>query len=160
MNSMWVLIANSSSAHIFDVKDMGKSINKMDSRLYPEGRAHEGDINTDKQGSAHSSVGSAGHKMSSSVSMRSHQNQRWATELAIFLSKKLSQGAFTSLSVAAPAQLMGEIRNAFDKNKALAKVVVQEEVKDYPESLSESQMVAGFCKSFDLHQHESYKKVK
>ncbi|MBT3393635.1 MAG: host attachment protein [Waddliaceae bacterium] len=147
MKTLLILVANSSSAHFFEVEGLGKKINKIKSLSNELGRAHPGDINADKQGRGHSSSGTATHSKERSVSPHRHQEQVWAKQLAKELS---SYSTFEEFALVAPPQFLGELRHALSSHKAIEKLVVKEIAKDFPDTLTEAKMTEKLCKAFDL----------
>ena len=147
---LWIVTANSGSVQIFEVKGNGKSIKKVKTLAYAEGRAHPGDINTDKQGRGHAGKGTATHSRERAVDPHRHQEKVWAKEIAGILAKEQENSAFDELAIAAPPEFLGELRNALSSHKAVEKAVIKELPKDFPDSLSDSQVTDHLRKSFDL----------
>jgi protein required for attachment to host cells len=121
---LWALVANSSSAFIYEIVGRGKEIRDIQSFDHPEGREKSGAILSDRPGRTFDKVGVGRHAVGTKVDVRSHEQKIFAHEIAEMLFKALSENRFHKLAIISPPQFLGEIKHALHDN--VKKVIANE----------------------------------
>jgi len=148
MRTVWVLVANSSCAQVFEIKGYGKTITKLKQLEFPSGRQRDDQINTDRQGMGTSRFGSHTHSLTPEVDTHEKKQQEFANHLVEFLEKGRNEGSFEELALVVAPQFLGKLNHAIPD--ALRKLITKEINKDLPCSLSEQETVDHLCKYLDL----------
>jgi protein required for attachment to host cells len=150
---LWVVIANSSFAEIFEVKGRGKEIKKLERLDNPEGRAKGADILADRPG--RSSEGPQGgstrrrHALGTETDVHLQEITRFAHELIEIL-QKAQKNSFDQLALIAAPQLLGVLRGLL--NNSLKEKVTKEIDKDFNASLSDPEKIEAICRLLDLER--------
>lgn len=113
----WLIVANSSLARIYKL-DNKHQVTELRVFEHPESRLHNQDLVSDRPGRDFESQGATRHAMEPKTSPKKLEFTLFANLLAEFLEKERSQGAFTSLYVAASPSLLGLLRQSLNPNTA------------------------------------------
>lgn len=149
---LWVLIANSSSAEIFEVCGRGKNIQKIHHIDYPDGREKGSKILTDRPG--RSSEGPQGgstkrmHALGSETDVHLHEIDLFAHQIIKLLEKSNNDQSFTQLAIISPPQFLGVFRPLL--NSTLKSKVVKEINKAIPASISDNEKIEMFCRLLEI----------
>lgn len=153
MAKRWVLLANSSSAEIFEI--IGKEVKRKHRIDFPEGRELDHNLYSDRpgrgfEGRSTGGLGKTRHAYSPHTEPHLHEQQVFASQVACFLDKALSEKSFEKIVVIAPPQFLGELRHAFSDSLKL--VVEAEHNKDISSALPEAERIEAICKYLDLER--------
>jgi len=148
MKKTWALVANSSYAIIYEVKNMGKEITIVERIPFPDGRKKASELNTDKPGRIFDSFGGARHAASNRVDPHTHEQQIFAAMLCHYLHKARAENKFEELAIIAPPQFYGELHPHF--SDSVRPCVIKHVTKDLPERLSDSERLEYLVKYLDL----------
>ena len=121
----WVLIADGAQARILENTGPGKGLKAVEGLDWAIEPLQAQDINSDKPGRSHTSVGRSGVESNDPVAQRETE---FVKSLAAMLDRKLQQGAFDRLVVAAAPIALGDLRKAI--SPAVKKTIVAELNKD------------------------------
>ena len=130
MTTTWILIANRSSASLFESDWPGKSMRRIQDIPHPQGRMQNREIDTDKPGRSFTSFGQSRHAMSTEEEPTEHIAHQFALDLAELLNKGRVAHAYDKLVLMAEPKFLGILRAALDANTAA--LVVQTVNKDLP----------------------------
>ena len=134
MTTTWILIANRSSASLFESDWPGKSMRRIQDIPHPQGRMQNKDIDTDKPGRIFDSFGEGRHSTSPKQEPTEHIAQQFAQDLAELLNKGRLTQAYDKLVLMAEPKFLGILRAALDKNTAsLVTQTVNKELLDVKE---------------------------
>lgn len=134
MTTTWILIANRSSASLFESDWPGKSMRRIQDIPHPQGRMQNQDIDADKPGRSFDSFGKGRHAMSTEQEPTEHIAQQFALDLAELLNKGRLTHAYDKLVLMAEPKFLGILRAALDKNTAsLVVQTVNKELLDVKE---------------------------
>jgi len=110
MATIWVLVAESSRAKIFEIKRPGGALVELEDLAHPASRRHEQDITSDLPGRAYDSQGGQRHAMEEPTSPKHQEAVVFSRELAERLEAARIDGAFDQLVLVAPPAFMGLLR--------------------------------------------------
>lgn len=127
MEPTWILVADSSRAHVFTVDRPRGPLIELSSHDNPDARKHERDLVTDKPG-REGDPGGHGRSAFEAPSAKSESAQRFARELARTLAKGHSAGKFKRLYLVAAPHFLGSLREMLDQGTR--RCVEQEIAKD------------------------------
>ena len=128
MKKSWVIVANKSSARIFEQKKKN-SLTLVECLYNPEAKVKEADIVSDRIGSSAQSNGHGHQSFSSKTSAKEYGEEVFAKEINDFLEKSRNKNSFKDLVVIAPPSFLGVIKKKL--NKELSKQVVSYMNKDF-----------------------------
>lgn len=128
MGDIWILVADSSAAHIYAARHRRADLSLVQSLQHEESRLHARDRGTDVPGRVHDRFGPARHSLDSAQGVKAEERHRFAREIAAVLAEGHRQKKFEQLVVMAGPAFLGTLRDCF--SKPLAKAVVAEVPKD------------------------------
>jgi protein required for attachment to host cells len=112
----WIVVADGARARIVSNSGPGKglqAVEGMDFRTHtPAGR----DIDADRPGRTHDSVGPGRHAMEPPSDPRTQAKHDFARRLADILSDRGAAGAFDRLIIVAPPRALGDLRTLLAKS--------------------------------------------
>jgi len=128
MGNNWVLVANSSTARLYNLK--GKKINLISEHNHPESRQKSGEIASDRPGQylSHNS-GVAHGSYADSTDPKEYEIERFAHELAEHLNSARKENRYSRLALVAPPQFHGMLNKHMNPN--VSSMVVARVDKDY-----------------------------
>jgi protein required for attachment to host cells len=121
----WVLIADGAQARVLENTGPGKGLKLVEGLEWSIEPLQAKDINADKPGRSHTSVGRSGVESADPVA---HRETEFVKSVAEVLDRKQQQGAYDRLVIAAAPIALGDIRKAM--TPAVKKTVVAELNKD------------------------------
>lgn len=108
----WILIADGARARVVENAGVGKGLKEVDGLEFSDAHLRAGDIMADKPGRAFSSAGTGRSAMEPPTDPVDKREADFATGLAEMLKRKLHEGAYDRLIIAAAPQALGDIRKA------------------------------------------------
>ena len=126
MDNTWVVVAESSRARIFRLNGLLNPLQEISDMLNPEGRAHERDLVSDRQGRTFESIGNGRHAKQQEQSTRQQRSMAFARELADRLEQGRTQGRFDQLFLIAPPAFLGLLRKNLTEN---TRQLIKREIK-------------------------------
>lgn len=121
----WVLIADGAQARVLEHNGPGKALTQVEGLDWSIEPLQAKDINSDKPGRSHTSVGRSGVESKDPVA---HRETEFVKSVAAMLDKKAQQGHFDRLVIVAAPIALGDIRKAI--SASVQKAVVAELNKD------------------------------
>lgn len=138
----WVLLANSASASIYEVK-LG-FITRLHHFDFAERRQKTHDIVSNKQGHSFprmGAMGGGGHMVGSDEGLRHHEENVFAHELIETCVKGKAEHKFDNIVIIAAPHFLGELRHVM-KLKSHHLPVEKEIAKDLPDALTDAEKIA------------------
>lgn len=148
MRKLWIVVANSSYAHIFDYSGLAKNIRVHQTLDHPDGRKKARDVYSDKPTRSFESMGNMRHATMAEVDFHTHTQGVFAKQISDILKKALDNGSFTELAIIAPPTFLGILKS--NLSKSVAKAVITELNKDIPESTDERKRIDMVVNYLDL----------
>jgi protein required for attachment to host cells len=115
MANTWVLVADSSAAHIYSTRTVRGPLKLVESHAHPESRAKATEVYADGPGRVHDRFGPGRHAVEGRVDLHAEEAQRFARELAERLAAGHHEQSFQRLIIMAPPAFLGALRNALPK---------------------------------------------
>lgn len=115
MSNTWVLVADSSAAHIYSTRSVSGPLRLVQSFSHPESRAKPADVYADAPGRSHDRFGPGRHAMDGQADLHAEEAQRFARELAGRLTEGQHGQTFDRLIIMAPPAFLGALRGALPK---------------------------------------------
>lgn len=106
----WIVAADGTSARIFENRGPGKGLKPVPGLSIEQPHLKGRDILADKPGRSFSSVGHGRSAIEPHTDPVVHVEENFARVVADLLEKKLAEGAFTRLIIAADPTALGNIR--------------------------------------------------
>ena len=111
MARSWILVAESSRAHIYAAPNAKAALESVAVLEHPEARAHEQDLISDAPGRRFATGGPKRHSMGEAVSTKEEHAVRFARELATRLEKARVADRYDHLFLAAAPKFLGLLRD-------------------------------------------------
>jgi len=124
----WILIADGTQARVLENTGPGKglaAVKGLDWSIVP---LQSQDIDSDRPGRGHSSVGSARSAMEPRTDPAQHREAEFVRSVASELDRKAKDGAYDRLVIAAAPLALGNLRKALSEH--VKKTIVAELDKD------------------------------
>lgn len=115
MANTWVLVADSSIAHIYSTRSVSGPLTLVDSFSHPESRAKPVDVYADAPGRSRDGTGAGRHAVDGRGSLHAEEAQRFARELAERLYAGQHGQDFSRLIIMAPPAFLGALRGVLPK---------------------------------------------
>lgn len=128
MSKPWILVASQSEARIYALNMPRGPLVEVDRMEHAAGRAHEGELVTDRPGRTFQSVGDVRHAMQPPVDPKEHEATKFAKEISDRLDSARQEGRFGSLVLVAGPHFLGLLRKSL--SDATVKQVTQEIAKN------------------------------
>lgn len=122
----WVLIADGAQARVLENTGPGKGLHLVDGLNWAIEPLQAQDINSDKPGRSHTSIGRSG--MEPKTDPVDHRETEFLKTVAAELERRQQNGAYDRLIIAAAPIALGDIRKSISQN--VKKTVVAELNKD------------------------------
>lgn len=110
MAKTWVIVADSSRAHIYTADRPQMSLEELEVMDHPESRIHKQELVADKSGRAFQSVGNKRHALESDVSPKKQEIIKFAKELSHRVETGRARGEFEKLILVAAHDFLGLLR--------------------------------------------------
>lgn len=116
MYTTWILVANRSTARLFENRGPGRDLTLLEDIIHPEGALQNREINTDRRGRANQSSGAS---VSSTYQAHQDATDHLADVFAKHLSNLLDEGRrkkrFEKLVLVAEPRFLGKLKQALPK---------------------------------------------
>ena len=128
-HALWILVADSSRAKIFETHGPGDLAREIEELPHPEGRAHNRDLRSDAQGRYYGKgERHQGHAATPQVLPTEHEAELFAKHLGDHLDKARTAHRYERLCIIAPPKFLGMLRNHLDKE--VEKLIAATSAKD------------------------------
>ena len=124
----WILIADGTQARVLEHHGPGKGLTTVKGLDWSIEPLQSQDIDSDRPGRGHSSGGSARSSMEPKTDPAQHREAEFIRTVAHVLDRKVQEGAFDRLVIAAAPIALGNLRKAMSDH--VKKAVVAELDKD------------------------------
>lgn len=124
----WILIADGARARVLENTGPGKGLQEVPGLEFADEHLRSGDIMADRPGRAYASAGHGRSGMEQPTDPVDKREADFVAGLADMLDKKLRDGAFERLVIAAAPQALGNLRKALSPQ--VQKTVISELAKD------------------------------
>lgn len=128
MSDTWILVADSSTAHIYSARHRRAALTLVHSLQHAESRLHPRERGSDVPGRVHDRFGPARHSMDTAQQVRAEERHRFARQICDYLADAQRQKKFGELVVMAGPAFLGTLRDAF--GKTLQQAIVAQVPKD------------------------------
>lgn len=125
---IWILVADGETARIYSSSSQSDRLETAVPFEFRMSNPPTREQGTERPGRVYESSGMARHAAEPRVDWHREQKREFAREIGRFLQEKTRDGAFDVLLLAAPPQMMGDLREELDP--ATRKLVSGEIVKD------------------------------
>ena len=140
LNQSWLLVANSSMARLFTVKNMDQ-LTELHTFTHPESRLPEQDLISSKPGRSFDRMGKHRHMMEPPTTQKRQEFEQFAKAISDYLDEARKEATFSRLYVAAGPTFLGTLRKAFHPQvlelieKEISKDLVHSDQKQILEEL-------------------------
>ncbi|WP_136247143.1 host attachment protein [Halomonas borealis] len=137
----YIVVADAARARVFTRDAL--QLEEQDSLVHAEGRLHEGDLVTDREGDVHESSATAARSAGGEGTASAHHQHLFAREVADRLYQARVDNRLGKLILVAPPRFLGLLRDKLDGPTAktvihsLAKDLTKASVADIREAVSE-----------------------
>ncbi len=123
MNTIWIVVAESSRAKVYATDELGMDLIEIEGFYHAESRRHARDITSDLPGR---NVGSDGshHAMEAETDIKEEEAVQFSRQINKYLQNAAAEHQFSKLMVMAPPAFLGHLRAHMDAQ--VAKLVVFE----------------------------------
>jgi protein required for attachment to host cells len=122
----YIVVADAARARLF-TRD-GLTISELDSLVHAEGRLHEGDLVTDREGDVHESTSTTARSAGGENVATRHHEEMFAREIAERLYRARVDNSLEKLILVAPPRFLGQLRDKLDGSTT--KLVIHSLAKD------------------------------
>jgi protein required for attachment to host cells len=112
MDTIWVLVADSARARLFQAAGPGGHLEEMTDLVMPSSRLQEQDLVSDRPGRAFDIAGEGRHAMEPRTSAKEVESDRFAARIAALLESERQQGSYARLVLVASPAFLGQLRSA------------------------------------------------
>jgi len=126
-NQSWLLVANSSMARLFMVKNMDQ-ITELHTFVHPESRLPERELISSKPGRSFDRTGEHRHMMEPPTTQKKQEFEQFAKAIANYLEEARKEASFSRLYIAAGPTFLGTLRKSFQPQ--VLELVAKEISKD------------------------------
>lgn len=148
MRKLWILVANSSFAQIYEVQGPAKNIHQVHSIDNPDGRKKGSEVYSDRPTRNFQSIGPARNAVVNEFDYHTHVMDVFAHKICELLKKGEDDHSFNELAIIAPSEFIGMLNTVM--HPQLRKAVSTEVKKDLPLTINEHERVNAIVKYLDL----------
>ncbi len=112
MDRIWVLVADSSRARLFEAAGAMAALEERTDLVMPSARLQEQELVSDRPGRTFDSFGEGRHAMEPPTAAKDIASGRFAAEIAALLESERQRGTYTRLVLVAPPAFLGQLRGA------------------------------------------------
>jgi protein required for attachment to host cells len=106
-----VVVADAVQAQLYTRDHNTAPLQNVKTLQHPEGRAKERELTSDVSGDTFDSHGFGRHSIEADYSVKQHELQLFAREIAATIEQMRTAGAFIELMLVAPPKLLGALRD-------------------------------------------------
>lgn len=110
MNALWILVADSAHARIFQGGKPDATLTEVGCYINPEGRAHGRDITTERPPSVQEGASPTRHGITPHTTLREKSAERFARSLDATLLRAQEERKYDRLVIIAPPHFLGELK--------------------------------------------------
>ncbi len=110
MEKMWVLVAESSRARLFETDRAHGPLRELEDFVHPAARQHERELNTDLPGRTFDSAGQGRHAMEEPTRPKVSEAEEFARQLAARLEDARTEHCYARLGLIAAPAFLGLLR--------------------------------------------------
>ena len=114
MCSALVVVAESSRARIFEMKNPTQPLTEIKDMVHPESRAHAQDLTTDLPGRSFDSRGHGRHALVDPLDVKEQQSLKFAEQLADYINSECRNNNLERLYLVASPHFLGQLRKKLD----------------------------------------------
>lgn len=123
MGNIWVTVADSSRARIFQAKSPSAPLEELTALSHPAARLHEGDLTTDRSG--RDANGASGtHGLGTEDQAKEEEAARFAGLVCETLEASRKKGSFNKLYIVAAPAFLGLLRK--HRSNSVKQIIAQE----------------------------------
>jgi protein required for attachment to host cells len=115
MDTIWVVVADSSRARLFQAAGATASLEERTDLVMPASRLQEQELVSDRPGRSFDSAGAGRHAMEPRTPAKEVESERFAARIAALLESERHRNTYTRLVVAAPPAFLGQLRGAMSE---------------------------------------------
>jgi protein required for attachment to host cells len=129
MDNIWVLVADSGRARLFEAVGAKAPLEEQTDLVMPRARLQEQDLGSDRPGRSFDSAGGGRHAMEPRTPAKEVESDRFAARIAALLDSERVAGAYTRLVLVAPPSFLGQLRDALsDQVRALVSIELDKDL--------------------------------
>lgn len=114
MSSIWIVVADSSRARFFLMENREEPLLELDGMAHTEGRLHEQDTVSDRQGGLAGGHGEGGHPFEAPTDVKHHEMEIFAKQIADRLEQGRVNDSYRKLILVAPPAFLGVLRQTLN----------------------------------------------
>ena len=114
MCSSLVIVAESSRARIFEMKNPAQPLTEIRDMVHTESRAHARDLTSDLPGRSFDSRGQGRHALEPSMDIKEHEAWIFAEQLASYINLACRNNNLERLYLVAAPEFLGKLRDELD----------------------------------------------
>lgn len=117
MYTTWILVANRSTARLFENRGPGRDLNLLEDIIHPEGALQNREIDTDRRGRANQSSGATvTHTYDAHQDAVDHLADVFAKHLANIIDDGRRKNRFEKIVLVAEPKFLGKLKQALPKH--------------------------------------------
>ena len=124
MGIIWVLVAESSRAKLYEMETARSPLSEIHEFSHPASRQHEQELTTDLPGRSFDSMGRGRHAMEAHMGAKEHEARVFARELGRYLEAARIKKRFHDLIIISAPTFLGMLRK--NLSDAINQCVIQE----------------------------------
>ena len=114
MSGTWVVVADSSRARFLSLESRGEPLTEFDGLVHTEGRMHDRDELSDRQGGIAGGHGEGDHTFEAPTDLRHHEAEVFARQIAEKLEAGRVNHEYHKLILIAPPAFLGVLRQVLN----------------------------------------------
>ena len=116
MKNIWILVADSSRARIFETESVKSPLKETDDLTHPEARQHEQTLTSDLPGKQAASSSGSHHAVADETDPKQHEAANFAREISQYLDDSRKKNRFSHLVILAAPSFLGLLRDHFTED--------------------------------------------
>ena len=136
MDNIWILVADSSQARIFNAETRSSQLNEMQTFSHPEGRQHEQNLSSDLPGRQADKSSPSHHGLSDRTDLKKHEAIGFSKQIALHLDESRKNQDYNQLIIVAAPSFLGLLREQL--SSATSKLITLELDKNLGKESAES----------------------
>lgn len=111
MKNIWILVADSSRARVFETESVKSPIKEIDDLAHPEARQHEQSLTSDLPGKQAESSSGSHHAVANETDPKQHEADNFAREISQYLENAKNNNRFNYLVIFSAPSFLGLLRD-------------------------------------------------